>query len=310
MPPEAQLFTWAQAPAFHGKPMPPRQPSDDPRLTGILDLLARGEVDEGWPAFLRAYSPLILQVVELFARDEDAVSDCFLFACTQLANRRCRRLRRFDPAGPATFSTWLHAVVYNLCRDWRRQQYPRRRAWRSISRLPAFDQEVFHLHFEREMDARETLEALRSGFPAVTEARLEASIGRLRACLSSRQLWLLATRRPRLRSLAVAAADGRENGERQIPHPGPDPEAVAGRREQMSALERTIKDLPAADALCLRLRFEQELGLAQIARVMGWKNAQEADRRLRKILGQMRRQMSEPEERKTGGRRRVSDQDR
>lgn len=270
---------------------------DDLKLTRTLDLLARGEVEEAWSAFLRGYSSLVLQVVELFARDEDSVSDCFLFVCSQLSRRRCRRLRRFDPAGAATFSTWLHAVVYNLCRDWRRKQHPRRRVFRSISRLPAFDQEVFHLHFERQMTEAETLEELRPGFPGVSEARLAESIEGLRARLSSRQLWLLQTRRPKLVSLTAPAPEGREMADRQISDPGSDPEAAASRRQQANLLDRAMESLPPADVLCLRLRFEQDLSLAEIARLTGLKNAQAADRRLRKILLSLRQQMDPPSRR-------------
>ena len=267
---------------------------DDLQLARILDLFARNRVEEAWRAFLWAYSPLILQVVRLFARDEDAVSDCYLFACGHLSRRGGRRLRRFDPSGAATFSTWLHAVVYNLCRDWRRSKYPRRRAFRSISGLPAFDQEVFHLHFERRMTEAETLEALRPRFPAVTEARLAGSIEGLRARLSSRQLWLLQTRRPKLESLSAPAPDG-EMAERQIADPGSNPETVASRREQGIFLDRALEGLPAADRLCLRLRFEQDLSLAEIAKLMGLRNAQAADRRLRNILQGLRRQMGSTE---------------
>ena len=257
----------------------------------LLDLLARGRVEDAWPVFLGRYASIILQVARLFVRDEDEISECFLFCCMRLSRRRCRRLRCFDPDGPATFTTWLHTVVYNLCRDWRRAQRPRRHQFRSITKLPFLEQEVFHLHFERGMSSREALEELRPLFPRLSEARLAATIERLSSRLTPRQNWLLQMRHPRLVPLINPVAEGDPTGERQIPNGGPGPEVLASRREQAELLDRALDSLSASDRLILRLRFEQDSTLQEIAQALGLKNAQAADRRIRSALEELRGRM-------------------
>src|SRR5205814_9688368 len=99
----------------------------------------RSEPEAAWTLFLHEYASLILQVVRHFERNSDQASDCFQFICERLCEDRCRRLRKFKPKGAATFSTWLRAVVRNLCLDWHRKQFGRRRVFRSISRLSDLD---------------------------------------------------------------------------------------------------------------------------------------------------------------------------
>ena len=115
----------------------------DPQVDGILRQLRSRDPRDGWAAFLDAYSPLLLDTVRLFERDEDAIGDCYLFACEQLRRNRFRRLLRFRTEGPASFRTWLRAVCRNFCVDWHRQEFGRHRVFESVSRLPALDQEIF-----------------------------------------------------------------------------------------------------------------------------------------------------------------------
>jgi DNA-directed RNA polymerase specialized sigma24 family protein len=54
---------------------------------------------------------------------------------------------------------------------------------------------------------------------------------------------------------------------------------------------RALARLPSADRFMLRLRFEQDLTLDQVARLSGLPDAQTADRRLRKILDVLRQKI-------------------
>lgn len=197
--------------------MPAPAKEDEPRIGEILRGLGSREPQPAWSEFLELYSPIILQVVRLFEYDADHAGDCFLFVCEKLSHEGFRRLRKFRPDGPARFSTWLRAVVRNLCLDWRRQKYGR--------------QHTFELMAQ------------------------------------------------------PAEPDGLEQ---EVPDGAPNPEALAIRSRQREALGRALGRLPAQSRLLVRLRFERELTLAQIARLTGLKDAQTADRRIREVLEDLR----------------------
>ena len=55
---------------------------------------------------------------------------------------------------------------------------------------------------------------------------------------------------------------------------------------------RTPGRIPEAEPLLVRLRFDQELTLQQIAELAGLKDAQTADRRIREVLEKLRQELS------------------
>jgi RNA polymerase sigma factor (sigma-70 family) len=77
--------------------------------------------EDAWTEFLHAYVRVVMQVISACERDSENRHECFVYACEQLCRNRFHRLRQFQPEGPATFSTWLRAVVRNLCVDWQRK---------------------------------------------------------------------------------------------------------------------------------------------------------------------------------------------
>jgi RNA polymerase sigma-70 factor (ECF subfamily) len=56
-------------------------------------------------------------------------------------------------------------------------------------------------------------------------------------------------------------------------------------------LARALDRLPAQDRLLIRLRYEKELTLAELARISGLANAQAVDRRLRALLAVLQAEM-------------------
>ncbi len=261
-----------------------------PRITRRLH---SREFAAAWAEFLQLHSPLILQVVRMFGRDPDHVSDCFLFVCEQLGQKRFRRLRRFRPRGPASFATWLRAVVRNLCLDWHRREFGRERVFQSVARQSPLDQEVFRCLFLQGLSAEETLLSLQPRFPSLTVGRVTESEHRLRRVLSSRQLWLLEVRRPRPIPLVEVETEADGPAPRQIADPDPDPEASALLRQQREALRRAVARLSGAERLLVRLRFERGLTLEQIAQLSRLGSAQKADRRIREILERLREELSQ-----------------
>lgn len=262
---------------------------DRQHICDILRALSSDSPAQGWAAFLDGYSSVILQVVGLFESNPDAVADGFLFVCEQLSNHSFHRLKQFRPEGTASFATWLRLVVRRLCIDWHRKEFGRSRIFESIARLSDVDQAVFRTVYEYGIRPDGALPALHGRFPELTQAELQRSCERIQRSLSSRQLWLIATRKPKLSSLDWILGDDRESLQDQIRDPAPDPETAALSKQQHASLYRALATLTAAERLLIRLRYEQELTLEQVARTAGLPDPQTADRRLKQILAGLRR---------------------
>ena len=242
-----------------------------------------------WRAFLGEHSPLILQVVHLFERDPDQVQDCFLFVCERLRRGDMRRIRRFRVDGTATFDTWLRAVVRRLCLDWRRHRDGRFRLPRAIARLPDLEREVFRCVHLRGLSENETFHTLKALRPALTREQLAGAASRVAENLTSRQSWLLLVRRPRLQSLSAAPSDADPaESEANLVDPRADPERDAVAHESLVALRDAIGRLPPRERLLIRLRYEQELPLEEVARLTGLSGAAQAERQIERALEAVR----------------------
>jgi RNA polymerase sigma factor (sigma-70 family) len=257
----------------------------------LLEQISSRNPEEAWGLFLDEYSTTVLQVVRHVERDSDFVPDCFQFVCERLSANSFRRLRKFRPQGPAVFSTWLRAVVRNLCLDWRRKQFGRPRFFKSISRLSVFDQEVFRRLYERRVSFDETFQSLRSTFPDITHTRLAESSARIEKELTTKQRRLLDARLSQQASQASASFDETEAAQANVRDPAPNPEVQAVLEERARALRRALGGLPQRERLLIRLRFEQELTLEQVARLLDLGNAQRAERQIKAVLAKLREEL-------------------
>lgn len=255
----------------------------------ILEQINTRDSEEAWALFLAQYAAIILQVVKHFERDGDFVPDCFQYVCEQLSANSFRRLRKFQSRGPAMFSTWLRAVVRNLCLDWRRKRFGRRRIFNSISRLSIFDQEVFRHLYERQLSIEDAFHSLRTLYPTLTHAQLEESSTRINSSLTAKQSRLLAARQANpgqpTANLESSAAEA------NVPDPSPNPETLALLKERAATLRQALGRLPSRERLLIRLRYEQELTLEQIADLLDLGNAQRAERQIRAVLVKLRAEL-------------------
>jgi RNA polymerase sigma factor (sigma-70 family) len=264
---------------------------DQRQIHDLLRGLHSRRPQEAWDQFLQEYSRPILQVIHFHERDPDHVSDCFVFVCEQLTRSRFRRLRQFRLDGPATFSTWLRAVVHHLYFDWRRREFGRNRVFQSVNKLSGFDQAVFQLVYENGSSPEASLLHLIPLFPGTTKERFIQSLERIQQVLTPRQRWLLSVRSE------STSAEMNGQDERlvplveQLPDSLPDPEVLAAQQEEQNSLLRALSFLTERDRLLIRLRFEQELTLEQIAQLMRLGDPQSADRYVRHVLEQLRRKM-------------------
>jgi RNA polymerase sigma factor (sigma-70 family) len=263
------------------------------RTTAAGAQLASRDRGAEWSEFLAVYSPLILQVVRLFERDADSVEDCFLFVCERLRRDDLKRVRRFREDGSASFPTWLRAVVRRLCLDWRRHRYGRFRLPRAIARLPELEQEVFRCLHVRRLSENETLHCLTALWPGLTRQQLADAAARVGRSLPPRQWWLLLVHRPRLQSISKAPeTSDPADGEAGLIDPTADPEREAAGREQVGALRAAIDRLQPRERLLVRLRYVEELPLAEIARLTGLSGASQVERQLQRALDELRAMMA------------------
>ncbi len=263
----------------------------DSEIATILLALRSNRAQGAWAGFLQLYSPAILQVAQLSTRDPDAAADCFLFACEQLSGNNFRRLLRFRPEGAATFTTWLKVVVRNLCLDWHRKKFGRRRIFRSIQELPQLQREVYQCRCEEGFSVDATFSLLQTRFPKLTPEDITQAEERARRALSSRQNWLLSIRRQKDK-LSAATDDAGALLDLQIMDPSPSPETLASHHQERHRLGAAVAHLPKLERVMLRLRYEQGLTLEKVARITGLEDAQSADRRIKDILRRLRGEMS------------------
>ena len=240
--------------------------------------------ENAWTEFLEDYGPLILYVVRRYERDDDRVDDCFLYISEELNRDAFRRLRRFQPDKPAQFRTWLSVVVSNLCVDWRRKKFGRLRPFRAITKLPALDQLVFRAMFEGRMTLQECWHVLRPQFPDLTEERLSNVVGHLHSILTSRQHWLLSTRRIEVRSISEPPSADEIRVSREPEDPEPGPEILAQREQERATLLRAMSHLTSFQRVLLRLRYQDDLTLKEVARLTGLGDPFRAKRQIQAAL--------------------------
>lgn len=247
---------------------------------------------EAWTEFLDSYSPVLYQTARACSSNEDAAADCYLFICEGLAKNGFRRLLKFKPDGNASFVTWLRVAARNLCMDWHRCHSGRLRPFKSLWGFSPLEIEVYTSRFVHAASQEETLQRLKPLFPHVSLGEISHIEERLQESLSSRQRWILASRKPCEFSTS-AVADGESDADMvDLADSRPNQEACLVDREQQAQLQRSLAFLPAQERLLVQLRFEQDLSLDDIAQLCGLEDAQRVHRRLTAILTKLRLTMA------------------
>ncbi len=258
------------------------------RVAALLVALDSSGDETAWRAFLDEWSPLLARVARNHARYDELANDCFLFLCERLVENRYRRLRQFDAARGVAFSAWLSVVANNLARDWWRQEYGRRRLPSAIRRLDDYERAVFRLRIERRLPLTACRELLRQQFPGQS-ARLPDALERIHQVLSSRQRWRWSFRGAR----ADRARDAEPKANLQLVSTDASPLQALDDDARRGALEAALNTLDAEQRLLVRLRFQEQLSLAEVARAAGLTNLHMARRRLDAALAALRSALAE-----------------
>jgi RNA polymerase sigma factor (sigma-70 family) len=82
--------------------------------------------EAAWERLIARHSRLLLAVARSFGGDHDDTMERYAFMLEKCREHDFRRLRAFDPTGPAAFSTWLTVTARRLCVDHDRAQSGRR----------------------------------------------------------------------------------------------------------------------------------------------------------------------------------------
>jgi RNA polymerase sigma factor (sigma-70 family) len=267
----------------------------------LLERLRSPDSQAGWEEFLRHHSSLLYHSVRTFTPDEDEASDCFVHICEQLVRNGFRRLLQFKLDGTASFSTWLRVVARNLCYDWHRKKHGRLRPFKSVQHLSTLELEVYRCRYECRFSREETLQQLQATWPTSNMDMLTDIESRLEHSLSSRQHWLLSAWKQRESSASISGTE-EETWEEStaVIETTPNPEKLAADRQQRERLFESLGLLPPNERLIVRLRFEDELSLEEIAHLTRLGDAQRVHRRIAVILQKLRVTMETRNERKSG----------
>lgn len=261
-------------------------------IEALLEKLRTEHAQAAWVEFLAHYSDQIYKTARLTTGDGETAADCYLYICQKLCQENCKRLLRFKPGGPAKFETWLSVVARNLCFDWFRSRYGRRRPFRSVDRLPHLENEVFRLHMQQGMSLEETLSQLAPRNPDATWEAVEAADARIQQALSSRQRWFLG-QHTAAREIEPVGADEEEGAKFEIEDSRPSPELELLAQQEKRELAAAVAKLEPAERLLIRLRFEEELSLAEIARLTEAGDAQRTYYRMNLVLAKLRRSLGQ-----------------
>jgi RNA polymerase sigma factor (sigma-70 family) len=234
----------------------------------LLERLGSPQPGPAWNEFLERYTPVMMSIVRRYESDPGRVMDCFLHACGELSSHGFKRLRRYQPGGKARFPTWLSAVVANLCVDWRRMHVGRFRLSKAVSRLPELEQLVYRYIYVRGMPRDECLFALQARYPELSEQELARINARLFRLLTSRQRWQLSLKTAETLQIAGVSAPADDEPTLQIEDPAPGPDVLSERTQDHARLERALAKLPANQRLLLKMRYQQDLTLDEVARLM------------------------------------------
>jgi len=256
----------------------------------LLEQLGTASAGTAWKVFLHRYTPLIMSVARQYRRDQQSVHDCYLFVCEKLIDDDFRRLRAWRRRENLRFTSWLRAVVANLCVDWYRSVQGRQRSVSAISQLPEQERLVYTHRFEFGASLRECHEAVAITYPQLSELDVAAIIRHINRVLTPQQHWMLASR-PRL---AKSLDDVETRREAELTWDEQEtPEQLASSSQQQARLRAAFRQLPTGQRLLLKLRYQQGLSLKEVARLTGHENLQQARYQIRLALERLQALLSD-----------------
>lgn len=255
--------------------------------SSVLELLAQLRSPDGeqvFERFLGLFSSAILNVARQYTNDHNLLNDCYLFVTEKLSANDFHRLVSYQPEGPASFRSWFNVVVANLCIDWHRQQGGRPRLFKSILGLSDFDQSVFKYRFQQRLSMDACFETLRGHFPECNKVQLAGAVARINLSLTPAQMKSLYVQQSKTVSLDEHQDAGNAN---EPASPGHCPEQEAIFRQDQDKLQRALAMLSPHHRLLIKLRYQQDLSLKEVARLTRLGDPFRARRHIQAALDQL-----------------------
>lgn len=224
----------------------------------LLERLAAGGEDaqNAWKHFLSRYSNLFLKIIWQFERDRDEAMEKYLYVCSRIAQHDFAVLRKFRADygdDPPKFSTWIAAVVRNICVDAHREKTGRKRYPRALLRLTPFDRKCFSLYYWKGHSVEE-IQALLAHQPEVSDDAVLRSLEVIESLIARRRLRLHPPKS--FRSEFQRSVDDLD----EIPE-----EETDSSQELIAWLEKGMTELPSLEQLVIRLRFWENMSAREIA---------------------------------------------
>ncbi len=236
--------------------------------TAALD---RDDAEAAWDFFISRYRRLIFAAIRHYARDYDDVMEVFARVCEALREDDFRRLKAYHVQSEhrARFSTWLVTVVRNLTIDWFRRRDGRRRLPAVAEELPPRQRRMFEHVFLDGRSHVETFELIRAR---------ESTGMTFKEFLRE------------LHAMYRAVSEGRRGSLLRELHPvlpletPPDEASAVEAAERRALLEGALASLSDQDRVAIELYVMEELPAADVARIVGLKNAKAVYNRVYRAL--------------------------
>lgn len=249
------------------------RPSAEGPTDEELLALFRSRPDRAWDLFIERYADVVLSCLDHLGFDHDQAMDRFVYVCEKLSEDGYRRLRTIRFAGRhGDLTPWVRTVVKNLSVSWAWSVDGRRRLFTSIAELPARQQRVFELYFWHGLTPSEVYQRLRQESPGggVSYVEVLDALEAVFEHLSATQRWRLLSRLAAARTALSIGNPDPETGLGFDPPAGKaDPEQELVERERRELVASALEGLEPRDRLILQLRYEEALGLAEVAEIVG-----------------------------------------
>jgi RNA polymerase sigma factor (sigma-70 family) len=144
------------------------------------------------------------------------------------------------------------------------------------------------------MTRQQCLRVLEPRFPDLTDPQLSDINARLFSLLTSSQRWQMGARTRGSISLDEASTPDEDDAPIQPEDPGPGPDTLAQAEQERSLLETGMARLPPRQRLLLRLRFQQDLTLEEVARLTRIPDPYRANREIQAALAALAQLLKSP----------------